>query len=488
MEVASSSIAVVEDFYGEQISYDLLRKIRGTPYDQLLELAFRMVNYSRTLERARLKIDTSSDKSSNRPEQVVLWDDIYFRTGRDYSLSESPDLKYALMYTDRIVVPDFSLDWAEGLLEGARYLDSYDETDQRLANIPNNLQQYVSFMDREDAGPILANALRNILPVAPLVRQGILIAAPSSAYLDTSFSTPHNHFPLRERCDLDGEFSEDIFFQDPYLAWLFITALGVEPWELEALDLHRPQDIQDAAYHFITRDEGPSSDALSNAYKAAYGSSVPLSNIEHAVMLNVTYREAALVPMTGSSIGRTHLTRSAKVLVDGLTAPDVAQHDAIMAATKYRVPPVANVSLEDLIRLRLQEEIYQEVRECLISLVNSVAGCHVSSYHSYEIEVGKAADDLVRPTYEKLNSRRHKNRLASLVAGYAAGGMITMAFNAIASMLTGPLAIGGHKAASIAGQAGRRAVSRRIDPQHHELAVANSVLLSILDHTGSEIR
>ena len=40
--VPSSSLSVLEEFYGDLISQELIRRIRDTPAEQILELAYRL--------------------------------------------------------------------------------------------------------------------------------------------------------------------------------------------------------------------------------------------------------------------------------------------------------------------------------------------------------------------------------------------------------------------------------------------------------------
>lgn len=61
---ARTSVDVVEDFYGERLKVGLLRKIRSTPFYQLLELSDDLIAHGRRLKVA-LSTPTGSRQSGD---------------------------------------------------------------------------------------------------------------------------------------------------------------------------------------------------------------------------------------------------------------------------------------------------------------------------------------------------------------------------------------------------------------------------------------
>jgi hypothetical protein len=467
-----NSISVIEQFYGDRLGPDLLRKIRTTPYDQLLVLAGYLVQYNRSVEHAfnlrafegsysRDKFDLRFD--TFRTGELFLWEDLYCRENKLRALTEETCFKHAVLYSERFVLPDGSLDWAEDLLE-----------------IEEEMPEYA---DEQDAGRRLAAAVRGLIAIGPLVAQGIIVLAASSANLDISVPWD-DRYNLAGRCDLQSLHS-GVYSGDPYLAWLMLkSVLKVEEWELEARGLSGPYLREEAAEVFMhdaantyTEEQG-----LMERVRRSYDPRLQLTDLQDAVILNHMYRRAAFIPIAASDLSRTHLSRSAKVQLDGLTAIDVQQHNALRAAARCGIPAVANVSLDDVIRLRLQEEVYEDVRSSLRALMMTVADVGPpGSFRECETIVKNAAEEIIRPVYERLNSRRRREKLAGVIVGYAVGGAVTLAVNAAATLLSGPAALAVHHAANTAGNVGKKRAARRISGASHEREIACSLLLTVMD-------
>jgi hypothetical protein len=275
------------------------------------------------------------------------------------------------------------------------------------------------------------------------------------------------------------------YSEDPYLAWLTLNSvLKVEQWELKARGLSGPYLQAEAAEVFMrdvantyTEQQG-----LLEGIRHSYDPRLQLTDLREAVILNRMYREAALTPIAAGNLSRTHLSRSAKVQLDGLTARDVKQHDALSSAARCGIPAVANVSLSDVMRLRLQEEVYGDVRNSLRDLMMTVAdGGPPGSYRECEIRVKNAADEIIRPVYEKLNSRLRREKLTGVIVGYAVGGAVTLAVNAVAALLSGPAALAAHHTANAAGNIGKKRTAKRISGASHEREVACALLLTVMN-------
>jgi hypothetical protein len=106
----SSSVQVVEDFYGEPLTRKLLSLIRKTPFDQLVELASRLVTYNRAMERSlTLRHRTEGERASVNIPSISINDYSYLRGGTSVRVSEVSELKYQVLYSDAVLLPDLSL-------------------------------------------------------------------------------------------------------------------------------------------------------------------------------------------------------------------------------------------------------------------------------------------------------------------------------------------------------------------------------------------
>lgn len=318
MDSPTNTVSIVEDFYGTSLSSELIRVIRQTPYDQLLELSDRLIRYNRTLERKLgglwAGVDRTRSKGGSRG-RIYLWEDLYFGSQEISSVCEAPSMKHAILYTDRFIIPDFSLDWAEELA-------FYDSNSDVIG---------LSSDHYETQGRILARSLMGLLPIAPLIRAGIAIPAASpqnfdvdenAFLLDIDPGAYIQRYSLSFRCSVNDTDNHDVFWQDPYLAWMIINKmLKVKEWELRAAGLDRREDLTEAASYFLEREEGDPhlNDRFSKLISSLYGPHMTRT-VSNALMLNHAYSVGGFAPLASSGIARTHLSRSSMVAVDGLQA------------------------------------------------------------------------------------------------------------------------------------------------------------------------
>lgn len=93
-----STLEVVEEFYEEQLSSALYKKIRQTPLEQLSELVDRIATNNEAI--VKWALDTS-----HRPPLFVQ-DTSYLYGGQNMPLLDLPELKHLILYTERFILPD----------------------------------------------------------------------------------------------------------------------------------------------------------------------------------------------------------------------------------------------------------------------------------------------------------------------------------------------------------------------------------------------
>jgi hypothetical protein len=273
-----------------------------------------------------------------------------------------------------------------------------------------------------------------------------------------------------------------IFYDDPQLAWLVVNELDlIEPWERAVVELDTYDTIGEAAGYLVRRfdDEWPfiMRDRFPDVVRRVYGEGATVQRVEDAILLALLQREVRATPATSDPVILTHLHLSSQVAVDGRIPEDDDRTRAMLTAVEYRMPDLSAVSVRDLARLRLQDDLYDEIRGCLGALIDSVSAMSApGSYQEYRAEVEARSDDLVRPTYERFRKLHRRAGIRSSIAGYFTGGLVSLGISALAAAVGGPFGF----ASGLAGDAAEQFAAKRVGRRRRDLEVACSVLLSVL--------
>jgi hypothetical protein len=286
-----SSTGVIENFYGEPVSRSLAGKIRRTPIEQIEELARRLVRHNRSMELVLQGQSSEEDPLSIsyqalQDSSFSIHGESYLSGGRAYALSQSEHFWHAVMSSDHLVIPDLALDAA------CQFVWSMDYA-------PTGIHSTYLRLCRSR----MAHAVEQIAPLAPLVRDGILLPIGSPDVF--SFDDHGEEASLSNMSALAG-ISDRVYWSDPYLAWLLVRHVGVaEEWELEALDLHRPGDFIAAAEHFLGKDAPERAaghdipyllQSTKQALLESYAHGATLEDIQSAIQFNHVYRSTGIAP------------------------------------------------------------------------------------------------------------------------------------------------------------------------------------------------
>jgi hypothetical protein len=471
-----SSLTIVEDFYGEQLTPALLSKIRQTPVDQLIELANRLNSYGDTLAevleiRGDFRPETrqayARDRGISESYDLYLNNDVYAHDGvsmlgsTEHELIESGELKHLLVYTERLIVPDFVPGWSFALeLE-------------KSAGYP---------LDEARRGHDLAKYLHQIMPLADLVRSGDVLLVPGG----------HDFRIGDTLVDMASASSSDLFYTlDPYIAWNVVHKLGlVKPWEIAARGLQEEVSeghLYEAVEYCLSTLSSygdPHSMQLEQFGRKVIAKLWPgLSDEEVRQMVAFSFvtREAATIPISSNPTVLQHIERSGAILLEnelprGLTGPR-----SFAPAIQYHIPRLAHLSIEDIIRLRRDEEIFDDLRQSLIGLTDQAMEMpHSDGYSAYSDTVGQLAEDIIRPTYERMERARKRASVRSVIWGYGSGGVVSLGLNAIGMLIgiPGPLR---SAAGFTVGGATRAKALKQGSRKRRSLEVAGSILYSLLD-------
>lgn len=512
------SLKLVQEFYGSSAT-DVARAATGTPAVQLRELADRLLANS---ERTPTLFGKLRSSPAARPSTVAS--DAIARgwNGTNASL-EDIRLKHMLLYCERIAIPDRLLSWAHGVtvdLEGLALDES--ELDQHWGpQFRAALQQMAPLESLLDAGLVNLVPPFDVLGMDTGAPRGRQVRSANSAFdlnegawVDP-WSDPHTDahddvearvLDLAYKASKRGELAapaEDFSYvlddetlryylnveagpgwhQEPALVALLAQrcaqALGGELTFLE-LDPHDPQDWSDIVAEGLdyvgegARDRDLVTPTLQFlAGKGAVGESDALRLLEFYVFT----QHSDYVPVyfdKGTRSLREYLDRQAMKVLSG-SPPPAAQR----AGLDYLVPSLVNHSLADLVRLRQQEDVFQEVRTALRQLEDACAErATVSSRDEYERLVRDVAAEAIGPAQRKLAKQVRQEKLARFVtAGGIAGGLrLVFASAWKATGLPGSGAVGG-----AASWAGDKAIGRFRRERSKALELGNDLLVQMLD-------
>jgi hypothetical protein len=464
-----NTISIVEEFFGSALTLDLIKVIEDTPLYQLVELADRLARHQRRLQSALNRRSTFSPYDDYRifvEREYAIHDRIYLHGHERTALIDDPDLPYVLLYSTHTLMPDATLSWAmETIL---------------LANM-DRLGEARSITAR------LVRGLESMIPLRELIRRGYVVP------IATMDSFHPDEFLFDQSLDhatrLDDPGGNDIYWRDPLLAWILVKKLKCIPsWELNALDLARPEDMQEAASRFLGEIDYDDDvyKLCMKAVKVAYPES-SFVDVQDAVRFGFIHRESRTVPMASQVTTGKHLTRSSLAILEGLSTPAVDTYRPELDAIGFRIPSLRGVSLADIVRLRLQEDIYEDARSCLVELLQIIRQeAPANNYGQYVKTLRNCADDIVGPTYENLSNQARRAKLSALLGGLGAGGLTSLAFNAVSALLTGPGAVAIKSAGNPAGNIARKSVEKRTQRKRRaaELEIACSILVTILPRSS----
>ena len=496
---APSSIDVIETFYGEELSRELATKIRTTDIDQLEILCRRLARHNRNMELVlRPGRSRSPDEPLSRrfePFQsgtFSIHGEIYLEGGREFNFGQREDFWHTVMTCERVIIPDRMLDaaqdflfildsgtgWGSTNIFSSRQREATADHGSFLASIKKDL-----YAQREN----LARNAAIMIPVVPLIRAGILIPIGTAPYF--SF----------EGHGIDGSISDatslhagpmSLFCEDSYLAWILARrVMRLPKWEAETLQIDVRNDPRHAARYLLGLEGGgPDEDRYDLVIETitklteSYGEPTSLPQVQDAVTLNYIYRHTGMRPLTSSRSTAIHMCRSSRALIEGFTEDLVGNFDPFVVAAKYSMPNLRHVASEDLVQLRLNEEIYSEFRLCIERLIRAAAKEHhlASGFDAYQRIVHECAEDIVRPTHERFETRRRRNKLSSTIVGYAAGGAVSFTLNGIATMLSGLPSSGLHTAANAIANATKEKSMKAMQRNLRDLDTACSIMASII--------
>lgn len=461
-----SSLMIIEEFYGSQLSTELLHTIQNTPLDQLIELEKRLRRYSdRVAEVLDVRWGRRSADAARQTLRVLgisprydyflsngvfLHDRLFTTGGTGRAVTEVDELKHLLLYCDRPVIPDPVLAWIPSLDDDAS----------------------------PPSGVRLTRAIRQILPLAPLMRSGDVLAIPPPSHLYIG------DWPVPSESAWE---TYSFYLDDPYVAWTVVNDLGLlEPSELPQYGSD-PGELEEAARLALHRTEtdlrpdGPDFERLIRALMPKLWPRSSLDEIDDIVAFSHTARWAALIPIGSDPRTLHHIEAGGRILLEGGVEDGSAESSIFGPAIQYRIPRLSHVALEDIVALRQNEELFQDLREGLTRVAEEAAGADASNgYEAYSQVVRSLAGDLIEPIHTRLERDRKRANRRNTIWGRALAGMVSLGVKGIGTLLGFPPPIPS-KLGTSAGTLARSKVTKRSASRRRDLEVAGSILYSLLD-------
>ncbi|MBV8893553.1 MAG: hypothetical protein JO266_16565 [Acidobacteria bacterium] len=299
--------------------------------------------------------DDYYNRLSNLDGGVHVHEDSFFKAGLETEIANVGVLRHLVLYCDHVLVRD----------PLAEAVNRYSLSN--LSNEGRPLEQR------------LADALRQLLPVAELVRSGCFILSGN----------------LGVEMEADGplSLSARVFFdwRDP----LMDHAISQFPEKrLEKLrSFSRGETEWEDEYEIWFTE------MLRKIYP------VGASSRDVRSALNFTsLRTYPLTPIVSNPVVKYHLQQYSRLLLGQRPQSGHEEVSPLSPAISYQVP-VFGDSLDDIIRLRQNERVFAEVRTALVKLgkvcaASLEASGKPESYEAYTGLVGEYAEDIVRPAFE----------------------------------------------------------------------------------------
>lgn len=448
-----SSLDVVEDFFGEELSDEVISKAGRLPAEQADELRQRLdANFLRLRIAlgyrrqpfpiySQVKMTFASDIESVRNVDICAHEAPLFKAGIETGMANVGVLKHLALYCERVLV-----------------------NDPLAFPFQQPIQQWTYKL-----GP----ALRELLDIAEFVRSRWFI--PSEIYLAPQIRLR----PFDLSAGNSTEWLKNLLEEQPRLVIGVREILerhGIDPLARDLRDsvLARPESrVEIEADILDWYKKGPAAEARA-------GDITGRELLEVGIFYGLV-QAYALTPITSSQSIIRYGEEYARELLDSSTesATSGQRFSSLSPAVSYGIPSLDKVSFADISRIRKNEKVFAQVRASLTELGRVCAESALpDSYQAYKATVHEHAEDIVRPTYERLRKWQHKARYRKW--GLQLGVM--SAAIGIQPLVTPAGPIVGEIASNTVERMGGRLLGRETRRTFEDTGIALGILKSILDY------
>jgi hypothetical protein len=456
------SLHVVESYFGAELSADMVDVANNLSARQLQKLETEIEQEQDQTEdalslenrpRQKPEFETYHWWKRDRRDPFARSNEEFFRKLYDkFSWTKRPHIAGAgEISVHEAVLPTAARDIHEASV--LKHLALYSE--HTAVRDPLERLPYVAY--GQGAAPSLetrrghlANGLRQLLPIAPLVRDGTFIL-------------------VGREGQGRGVFDVNPDKTDPFLWWILGRCQPDMQQEIAQLYNQRAQlDPRAAVAHSNIHDR---LNGLHAEAQTVVRRHYPYAVSDEAwgqlmTMVGWTSRYS-LAPVTADPLIMYHMTQGSRIALGGLPGlySSAAHPSPQSAAISYQVPSLWDCSFPNIVRLR-RSNLFEKVRKGLVEVAIACAESNPESYDAYQQAVARCAQDIVGPLYRELEARRRRDRLASLGIT-AVSEVVELGINGIAGKLAG----------GAIDRLGGRTPKRRLEESKTACSIIRSLLL-----------
>jgi hypothetical protein len=252
----------------------------------------------------------------------------------------------------------------------------------------------------------------------------------------------------------------------------------IPPWERTVLGLDDPRDAQELVSRLVC-DIDLMSHFPEIWQQAHPEASLDISGYKTTLGLAALHRATGLTPAPNQDISRRHLLRTTGTSLEGTERPSLLPHE-LEAATTLRLPDLSSVSIEELVKLRRDEETLERLRCALLELAKVVEQDDAPSYGTLQEKVASAADDILGPVYDHLTQEVRRRSVLAKVLGWGTSGLVHLGISGGAALTTGPAAGLAPRGAGPVSVATGKFVRRKVAARNESKEIARSLIMSTL--------
>jgi hypothetical protein len=121
------------------------------------------------------------------------------------------------------------------------------------------------------------------------------------------------------------------------------------------------------------------------------------------------------------------------------------QRGAAERLTRFRLPGISNISIEDILLVRQNEKVFADFQRAVGSVLGEIESSNPMTQEQFELDLAQAMDDVLTPQIDALE----KGTRSSFIEKSIIPSTLALGAGAIALSMTGTFPAGGEIAASI---------------------------------------
>lgn len=251
-----------------------------------------------------------------------------------------------------------------------------------------------------------------------------------------------NEFSFHDSTDLE---LVDTWWENTFLAGLIVDHCARKMgWQLamKELDPMNPRDWGQIVYEFANRDGERSNEReVVNLGRDELAAAIGSTAYPGWAYEQDAVRFASFIDLSSAiPVCSTSVTASLVRRLTSTQTPSYRREESILGppGVKYAIPSLGNVSMNDIVKMRSNEEVFAEVRNALLNLQAECLARGGTDIGKYNELISEAANDIVGPVHQRLARSLKRSKVKSL----AAGGLVRVGLKGFSSLLGSPSTLG----------------------------------------------